>query len=197
MTLAIAVLVGFTGFALSVTHKGTIEILNDKAYKDFRLVDYSNWLPQRVNDDDNWKKIKSCLSDKNFCTSFGDEGLMTSLKSGCCKPLNDCKFTYEGPIKWNKTNGVYTNPDCSKWENSVETLYYNCQSCKAGVIDQVKRWWTEIAVTNAIFLGLLIFFYLLGCCACCNNRSRKNASHMYNTYHNPYYYAHKGGPPGP
>ncbi|KAK2646572.1 hypothetical protein Ddye_021767, partial [Dipteronia dyeriana] len=40
---------------------------------------------------------------------------------------------YEGPILWNKTNGVYTNPDCSKWENSLEILCYNRQSCKAGV----------------------------------------------------------------
>ncbi|KAL5842214.1 hypothetical protein ACOSQ3_012817 [Xanthoceras sorbifolium] len=205
MTIVIVALVGlagFFGFVLGAVHKSNGEIIP----KEIRSIDFSNWLPKRVNG--NWNKIKSCLSDMKICTSFADKRTnkivekfyakhLTSIQSGCCKPSSDCKFTHEGPMNWNKTNGVYKNPDCSKWENTVDILCYNCLSCKAGVIDQVRGDWIGLSIANAIVLGLVIIFYVIGCCACCNDMNRKNRAYVYNPYHNPYYYRGvPGGPPG-
>ncbi|KAL5773027.1 hypothetical protein ACOSQ2_012951 [Xanthoceras sorbifolium] len=208
MFLLIVLLFCFTIFAFVVTNKGAGEVVSDKGYKEYRLGDYSNWLQKRVNGTKNWNKIRSCLVDSKVCTKFAEKYVsdaaeqfysqhLSSVQSGCCKPSSDCKFTHEGPMNWNKTNGVYKNPDCSKWENTVDILCYNCLSCKAGVIDQVRGDCIGLSIANAIVLGLVIIFYVIGCCACCNNMNRKNRAYVYNPYHNPYYYRGvPGGPPG-
>lgn len=93
------------------------------------------------------------------------------LQSGCCKPSNDCGFTYENPTTWNKTpNATYTNPDCDVWSNDQTTLCFNCQSCKAGLLQNLKTDWKKVAVVNIIFLIFLVIVYSIGCCAFRNNR---------------------------
>ncbi|KAJ8641164.1 hypothetical protein MRB53_017858 [Persea americana] len=67
MFLLIVLLFCFTIFAFVVTHKGVGEIVSGRGYKEYRLGDYSNWLQKRVNDSENWSKIKSCLADSNVC----------------------------------------------------------------------------------------------------------------------------------
>ncbi|PKH93585.1 hypothetical protein CRG98_049830, partial [Punica granatum] len=91
--------------------------------------------------------------------------------SGCCKPSNDCNFTYVSPTVWNKpADGVYTNPDCSSWDNSSSVLCYDCHSCKAGLLDNIKSDWKKVAIVNIVFLIFLIIVYSIGCCAFRNNR---------------------------
>ncbi|PWA88702.1 hypothetical protein CTI12_AA102980 [Artemisia annua] len=90
--------------------------------------------------------------------------------SGCCKPSNDCGFTYVSPTNWTKTNTNSTNPDCDTWSNDQNALCYNCQACKAGLLDNIKSDWKKVAVLNVIFLVFLIIVYSIGCCAFRNNR---------------------------
>ncbi|CAK9171362.1 unnamed protein product [Ilex paraguariensis] len=90
--------------------------------------------------------------------------------SGCCKPSNDCNFTYVTPTNWTKTAATSTNQDCNAWDNDPDVLCYNCQSCKAGLLDNIKRDWKKVAVLNIIFLVFLIVVYSIGCCAFRNNR---------------------------
>ncbi|CAK9140292.1 unnamed protein product [Ilex paraguariensis] len=181
MFLLIVLLFCFTIFAFVVTNKGAGEVVSERGYKEYRLGDYSNWLQKRVNSQKNWNRIKSCLQDSKVCRSLIDDGSNTpaetfykehlsALQSGCCKPLDDCNFTYVTPTNWTKTAKGSTNPDCVAWDSDPSILCYNCQSCKAGLLDNIKSDWKKVAVLNFIFLVFLIVVYSIGCCAFRNNR---------------------------
>ncbi|XP_039066410.1 tetraspanin-8-like [Hibiscus syriacus] len=181
MFLLIVLGVVFTVFAFVVTNKGAGETLPGRGYKEYRLGDYSNWLQKRVSDGKNWNKIKSCLADSKVCTDFNDKYLnvpvtefyrehLSSVQSGCCKPSDDCQFKYVGPTNWTRGSAVSTNPDCSLWDNNMDTLYFNCQSCKAGFMDNLRSSWKKVAVVNIVCLVFLIIDYSVGCCAFRNNR---------------------------
>ncbi|KAA8522808.1 hypothetical protein F0562_009231 [Nyssa sinensis] len=181
MFLLIVLLFCFTIFAFVVTNKGAGEVVSQRGYKEYRLGDYSNWLQKRVNSNKNWNKIRSCLEDSKVCQSLIDDGSntpvdqfyqehLTAIQSGCCKPSNDCNFTYVSPTNWTVTSSTSANPDCNTWNNDPTILCFNCQSCKAGLLDNIKSDWKKVAVVNVIFLIFLIVVYSIGCCAFRNNR---------------------------
>ncbi|KAA0043105.1 tetraspanin-8 [Cucumis melo var. makuwa] len=181
MFVLIVILFAFTIFAFVVTNKGAGEVLSNRGYKEYRLGDYSGWLQKRVNNNKNWNKIKSCLIDGKICSTFADKYIkdtveqfyqenLSALQSGCCKPSNDCNFTYVSPVVWNRTATNSPNPDCNLWENDPNVLCFNCQACKAGLLDNIKSNWKKVAVVNIVFLVFLIIVYSVGCCAFRNNR---------------------------
>ncbi|XP_042460885.1 tetraspanin-8-like [Zingiber officinale] len=97
--------------------------------------------------------------------------------SGCCKPPSECNFDYQSATVWNppSTGNTSTNPDCGAWSNNQSDLCYDCQSCKAGVIANIKDKWKKIAILNIIILIFLIVVYSIGCCAFRNNRQDNGA----------------------
>ncbi|KAM7511693.1 hypothetical protein LguiB_010568 [Lonicera macranthoides] len=181
MFLLILLLFCFTIFAFVVTNKGAGRVVSGRGYKEYRVGDYSNWLQKRVGNEGNWRKIKSCLQDSKICQKLTDNNetiyedvyteKLSAVQSGCCKPADACNFTYVTSTNWTKTgSSTQTNPDCSTWENDPSVLCYDCQSCKAGMLDNIKSDWKKVAVVNIIFLVFLIIVYSIGCCAFRNNR---------------------------
>jgi hypothetical protein len=68
--LLIILLFSFAIFAFVVTNKGAGETLPNKGYKEYRLGYYSNWLQNRVNNNNNWNTVKSCLQSQYLCSNF-------------------------------------------------------------------------------------------------------------------------------
>ncbi|XP_022759484.1 tetraspanin-8-like [Durio zibethinus] len=172
---------GFTVFTFVVSHKGSGETVAGKGYKEYKLGNYSNWIQTIVNETQNWNKIKTCLVDTKVCTGFKNKYLnytvekfhkerLNAIQSGCCKPSNDCGFTYRSPMNRTEEKGVYSNPDCKAWDNDPTVLCFNCKSCKAGVADNMNRTLKKEATVNVVFLILLIIVYCIGCCAFWNNK---------------------------
>ncbi|KAK7291919.1 hypothetical protein RIF29_07473 [Crotalaria pallida] len=192
MFLLILLLLGFTIFAFVVMNKGAGEALSGRGYKEYRLGDYSHWLQKRVDRNNTWNKISSCLKSSRLCSRFQHKFAnddadkfhtqnLSPLQSGCCKPSNDCGFTYQSPINWTKTgNATHTNnPDCNAWNNDKNILCFNCQSCKAGLLHNIKSSWKKVAVANVIILLFLIIVYSVGCCAFKNNRDDNSYKRYY------------------
>ncbi|KAJ3677150.1 hypothetical protein LUZ60_002874 [Juncus effusus] len=188
MFLLILLLFCFTVFAFVVTNKGAGEAVSGRGFKEYKLGDYSNWLQKRVDSNKNWKKIRACLVDSKVCQSlqqrnetysqFYAENL-SPVQSGCCKPPTECNFQYVSPTLWTKITTNSTDSDCATWTNDVSALCYDCQSCKAGVVQNLKTSWKKVAVLNVIFLIFIVIVYSVGCCAFRNNR-RDNHNGGYN-----------------
>ncbi|XP_010429337.1 PREDICTED: tetraspanin-8-like isoform X2 [Camelina sativa] len=191
MFLLILLVFCITVFAFVVTNKGAGEAIAGKGYKEYRLGDYSDWLQNRVNNGKNWNKIRSCLVESKVCSkleakfidvpvnNFYQEHL-TALQSGCCKPSDACGFEYVNPTTWNKnTTGTLAHPDCQTWDNAKDRLCFDCESCKAGLLDNVKSAWKKVAIVNIIFLVFLIIVYSVGCCAFRNNKRDDSYTRTY------------------
>lgn len=175
MFILLSTLLGYTIFALVVSGRGAGEPLARRAYKEYRLEDYSSWLQKRVGNSKHWSSLQSCLHKSQVCSKFQHKygkdtqeqffsRHLSSIESGCCKPSNDCNFNYTSATEWTKQEGgIYTNPDCNKWENDQNVLCFNCKSCKAGLADDVKRNWKKTGIVSIIFVILLILFSYMGC----------------------------------
>lgn len=178
MFVLIVVLLGFTVFAFVVTNKGAGDAVSDRGVKEYRLGDYSNWLQKRVENNENWNRIRACLADGKVCKSLEDKQETFSqfirndfspIQSGCCKPPSSCGFSFSNGT-WSGTANSTSDPDCAAWNSDASTLCYGCNSCKAGVVATLRRDWKRTAILNIIFLVFIVIVYSVGCCAFRNNR---------------------------
>lgn len=63
MFFIIFVILSFIIFAYVVTEKGSGREVQNRAYLEYYLEDYSGWLEERVASDRYWIKIRSCVRD--------------------------------------------------------------------------------------------------------------------------------------
>ncbi|CAK9271629.1 unnamed protein product [Sphagnum jensenii] len=182
MFVLILLLFVFTIFAFAVTNAGAGQALSGKGYKEYHLGDYSTWLQRRVNNPSNWNTIQSCLSDAKVCNGLDNQyptlaqfnaASLTPIESGCCKPPSSCDFAFVNATHWNEsgiTLPASADPDCKVWSNTATDLCFNCTSCKAGVLQEIKQDWRKVAIVNIVMLVFLIIAYSVGCCAFRSNR---------------------------
>ncbi|XP_010913593.1 tetraspanin-8 [Elaeis guineensis] len=198
MFVLILGMLGFTVFAFIVTNKGVGQAISGTGYKEYRLGDYSNWLQKKVGEDNTWKDIQSCLKDAKVCGGFHTEiGLkadefykqhLSPLQSGCCKPPTYCGYVYKNATYWTipESGLKSTDVDCKMWNNDQQRLCYECNSCKAGVLETVKKKWKQFAIFNIALFVFLNIVYCVGCCALRNNKNRSKYSNGH-YYRGPYH----------
>lgn len=188
MFFIIAALLGFIIFAYVVTDKGSGRPVTNRAYSDYYLQDYSGWLKDRVASDSYWRKISSCIRDSKVCAKMGrpfNGGVpetadmffsrkLSSVESGCCKPPTECGFTYVNETFWTSSGGVVYSTDCYAWNSDQEQLCYSCNSCKAGLLANLRKSWRKVSVINIVILIILVIAYVVGCAAFRNNRRIDN-----------------------
>ncbi|KAG2371382.1 Tetraspanin-3 protein [Vigna angularis] len=71
MILIMLVFLGFIIFAYAVTDKGSGRETENRAYLEYYLEDYEGWLKERVESDEYWTKISSCVEESKLCRKLG------------------------------------------------------------------------------------------------------------------------------
>ncbi|XAR67174.1 hypothetical protein NMG60_11013637 [Bertholletia excelsa] len=145
-----------------------------RAYHEYRLSGFSEWLRDRVTRSDHWQKIRVCLAESSFCTKLDTEYIsaeqffaahLSPLQSGCCKPPTICGYQYVNPTMWINPVNTPGDPDCTLWSNDQSQLCYNCDSCKAGLLGNIRREWRKANIVMIVTVVVLIWVYLIGCSA--------------------------------
>lgn len=174
MLVLIILLACLVIFVYMVTVRGAGHLEPNRAYLEYSLNDYSGWLRQRVRGSYKWDRIKTCLSTTNMCAELNQSYTMaqdffnahlTPIQSGCCKPPTQCGYTFVNPTNWISPINMAADMDCLQWSNDQNSLCYDCDSCKAGLLASVEREWRKADIILLITLVALICVYLVGCCA--------------------------------
>ncbi|KAG9139061.1 hypothetical protein Leryth_022567 [Lithospermum erythrorhizon] len=176
MLFIIATLMGITLFGFVVTSKEGGVGLPGRLYKEYHLDKYSPWLRKRIEDPHYWNSIRRCILGSKTCAQIVSwtpydyqTKNLSPVQSGCCKPPTSCDYT---------TSSVVQDPDCYKWNNDQSILCYQCDSCKAGVLENITIDWKKISVLNICIAMLLIGIYCIGCCAF-KNAKRDGSNYSY------------------
>jgi len=175
----------FIIFAFAVAGKGHGHSVPGTGFEEYKLNDFSTWLQDRVKSSGSWNNIRSCVRDAGVCRKLGQKSMyessagfyqehLTPIQSGCCKPPTPCGYTYVNATYWTGTIS-YADSDCSKWSSDDQSqLCYDCDSCKAGVLANLKHDWHKVSVLNIVIFILLVVVYVIGCGAFRNNLRRDN-----------------------
>ncbi|XAR53428.1 hypothetical protein NMG60_11021975 [Bertholletia excelsa] len=149
-------------------------VVPSRAYREYRLDGFSEWLRDHVTGPDNWDNIRACLADSDFCAKLNDRYIsaeqffaadLSPLQSGCCKPPTICGYQYVNPTMWINPVNPIGDPDCAIWNNDQSQLCYNCDSCKAGLLGNLRKEWRKVNAILIVALVVLIGVYMIACSA--------------------------------
>ena len=94
-------------------------------------------------------------------------------QSGCCKPPTLCGYTFVNPTYWISPISMAADKDCIQWSNDQTQLCYNCNSCKAGLLAELRKEWRRDNVILIITLIALVIVYVIGCFAFRNAKTEE------------------------
>ncbi|KAM7280034.1 hypothetical protein ACFE04_007168 [Oxalis oulophora] len=189
--LMILALIGFTVFTILVTNKGVGDIMST-GYKEYRLGDFSHWMQNRFAKGEKWVKVKNCLVEVNVCGNLdeGDKGWddkfsdLFKQKLSSIQPPSVCGFKSANTTFWEvpKDGPASKDPDCNTWSNQPEKLCLDCEACKVGFLDNIRKQWRRLAIVNCIVLAVILFAYCVGCCARQSNKGDNKGKNKYRNY---------------
>ncbi|KAF8412566.1 hypothetical protein HHK36_000534 [Tetracentron sinense] len=174
MLVLIILLAVLVVFIYMVTVRGSGRLAPSRSYLEYRLDDYSGWLRRRVQRSYKWDRIRNCLSSTSMCAELNQtytsaldffDARIGPLESGCCKPPTECGYTFINPTYWISPINSAADMDCLQWNNEQTQLCYGCDSCKAGLLANLKKEWRRADIILTITLVALKCVYFVGCCA--------------------------------
>ncbi|KAA8534858.1 hypothetical protein F0562_029926 [Nyssa sinensis] len=174
MAILISLLLIVLVLTFVITRPGGAYDVPGRAYKEYRLAGFSSWLRDHVTNSANWGKIRNCLAESNFCFQLSQDYIsadqffaahISPLQSGCCKPPTICGYQYVNPTMWINPVNPLVDLDCSIWNNDPNQLCYGCDSCKAGLLGNLRKEWRRTNVILIVAVVVLIWVYLIACSA--------------------------------
>ncbi|CAN0901360.1 TET2 [Linum grandiflorum] len=175
MAILITLLLILIVFAFVVTRPdGSYDVVPGRGYKEYRIQGFSSWLRNHVVNSKNWGAIRACLAETDVCTKLSRNyisaeqffaGHISPLQSGCCKPPTVCGYTYVNPTLWVNPANPAAEPDCAMWSNDQTQVCFNCNSCKAGLLGNLRKEWRKVNTILIVAVVVLIFVYVIACSA--------------------------------
>ncbi|MED6175071.1 Tetraspanin-2 [Stylosanthes scabra] len=174
MALLIAALLVVLVFAFVVTRPDGSYAVPGRAYKEYNLEGFSSWLRNHLTTSGSWHNIRTCLAASDVCIKLAQNYItadqffashISPLQSGCCKPPTSCGFNYVSPIMWTNPVNQMADPDCYSWSNDQSQLCYNCNSCKAGLLGNLRQEWRKANIILIVAVVVLIWVYVIACSA--------------------------------
>ncbi|KAG2266991.1 hypothetical protein Bca52824_074070 [Brassica carinata] len=175
MAILIGLLLVVLIFAFIVTRPDGSFQVPGRGYKEYRLEGFSSWLRENVVDSKNWRKIRACLADSDVCPNLSQQFItadqffssssITPLQSGCCKPPTACGYNFVNPTLWQNPTNMAADADCYLWNNDQSQLCFNCNSCKAGLLGNLRKDWRKANLILIITVVVLIWVYVIACSA--------------------------------
>ncbi|KAJ9682976.1 hypothetical protein PVL29_018815 [Vitis rotundifolia] len=87
--------------------------------------------------------------------------------NGCCKPPAHCGYKLKNGTIWTvPSSGLASRDhDCIMWSSEPNTLCYDCESCKAGVLLRIQEDWWRLSIIAGCLIAFLVINFMVGCCA--------------------------------
>ncbi|XP_076935531.1 tetraspanin-2-like [Bidens hawaiensis] len=149
--------------------------VSGRRYKEYKLLGFSTWLRDHVTDEESWRRVRACLASSSTCSKLTQDKTYSAdqffakdispLQSGCCKPPTVCGYQYVNPIMWINLSNPTGDTDCPIWNNDPNHLCYDCDSCKAGLLGNLRKEWRKANVILIVAVVALICLYLIACSA--------------------------------
>ncbi|KAK3150192.1 hypothetical protein QOZ80_3AG0230010 [Eleusine coracana subsp. coracana] len=196
MLFLIIILACLAAFVFAVTSSGGDggHVVPGRAFLEYDLDDYSSgsWLRRHLTQGRRWERIKACLDATNICSDlnqttaqeFFAAAWLSPLQSGCCKPPTRCGYTFVTPSYWISPTDAAADPDCAAWSNEQGRFCFSCNSCKAGLLRNLRTEWRRADIIVAVTTALLLAVYAMGCYAF---RTASNTDHLFRRYRQGYY----------
>jgi len=172
MFVVVVALACLAVFVFAVTTGSSGHRVPSREFLEYDLDDYSGWLRARLDAPGRWDRIKACLAATPTCSDFNGTyataqdlftaapNRMTPLQSGCCKPPTSCGYTLVNPTYWISATA---DPNCVAWSNEDAKFCYSCASCKAGLLQNLRREWRRADLILAVAAVLHLAVYAMGC----------------------------------
>ncbi|CAA6669668.1 unnamed protein product [Spirodela intermedia] len=159
MLVLVLLLAALVVFVFSVTGASAGHPAPSRAYLEYHLEDYSGCACLR--------STRTCSKLNQTYPSAQDffSSSMNPLQSGCCKPPTECGFTFVSATNWISPISSAADEDCGRWSNDQTELCYSCSSCKAGLLEGLKKGWRRAGIVLLVVLVLLVFVHSASCYA--------------------------------
>ncbi|CAM6038893.1 unnamed protein product [Sphagnum compactum] len=157
-----------------VTAQGGGYSVAGQQFQEYTLDDYSPFIRHKLNNPTNWVHIQSCIESSNNCAELNNiqsaadyyNSDLNPIQSGCCRPPTECGYTIVSPSNFDTSTGSKSsNPDCLTYSNNASVKCYNCQSCKGGAAQQMKRDGRILGIIFVVIFFVLVLVYSVGCVA--------------------------------
>ncbi|KAJ4713531.1 TETRASPANIN family protein [Melia azedarach] len=171
---------GKDGYAFGVTYNSTgkaVSLVGSRQYR--RLANFSSYLRKHLVNGRSWNAIKNCLIEAEVCGSIAKKTNeraqdfykinLSPIQSGCCKPSPE-------------SDVAVLNSEGLKWGNEEDRLCFDCNSCKAGVLNTITKVWRNLAICLVV---LFVITYSISFCALSNNRENKCDYYRHGYKYNP------------
>ncbi|CAH9103664.1 unnamed protein product [Cuscuta europaea] len=174
MPFALLFMIGFITFLSLVSkYSGSPEREPDRpGYVQYRFDHFSSWLRHKVSGMYTWDRVITFIAPSGSCDDLNHTyslsqqlfaAHLTHIQSGCCVPPSKCGFTFVSPTNWtaaatsNQTTAAVEG-DCAKWSNDQSKLCFNCDSCRAGLLADMRK---KLIIANIIVVVTLVVSVLV------------------------------------